>query len=157
MHELSRKWWVLVIRGVCGIVFGLGAYMLMFSRRRGGGPEEITPYSYGGSPLPPPSGESELSSSEGLASSDAAALPPPGSQDSMGDLGGDVAGENVEDAAPTTAPEGEEVPSAPSRARPMRRRAASPDSGGEGTSLQGMGAEEEATPGESHQEKETEG
>jgi hypothetical protein len=58
--------------------------------------------------------------------------------------------------APGPAEGAEDVPAAPTRARPMRRRPVSPSGGDEAGTLTGMGAEDEAKPGDTHQSGEDE-
>jgi hypothetical protein len=63
-----------------------------------------------------------------------------------------------EEGAPEASALEGEVPSAPSRTRPMRRRPVGEgEAEGEGSTLTGLGAEEEAQPGDIHQDETKEG
>jgi hypothetical protein len=135
---------VFAMFGVAIAALGVGAYMLMFSRRgRGGAPVEMAaPYYAPGTeniPPPPPDMMGETS-----------AIPPP--DQSLGSTEVGDRSMTMASTEATVAPDAE-VPAAPSRSRPMRRRpSASGEGGAEGSSLTGMGAEDEAMPGESHQD-----
>ncbi|MGH7340610.1 MAG: hypothetical protein ACREKH_08990, partial [Candidatus Rokuibacteriota bacterium] len=131
--------------GVGIAALGVGAYLLMFSRRgRGGQPVEIAgpEPGYMGSPV---GEEATMVAAPELAAD-------------VGEMGFEAAAVPEAVSAAAVVPEAE-VPAAPSRARPMRRRPTGGDQSmaGDGTALTGMGAEDEALPGESHQDETKEG
>jgi len=136
--------------GVAVAALGVGAYLLMFSRRgRGGQPMEIAGPEPGymggpGAEMAPAVDDTMVASPE--LSADAGGMTmDTGVPSPEAEVPAEVAGA-------TLAPEAE-VPAAPSRARPMRRRPNTSPEGGEGSTLTGMGAEDEAVPGESHQDQ----
>jgi len=137
-----------------------GAFFLLYMRRgKGGQPAELAgagmmPYEPSG-PVDMPS--PEIGGEVGMASPEVQAEAAP-------EVSGEVevtSAPEVEEGAPSleeNAELGGAVPDAASRSRPMRRRpVGGGEGGGEGGSLTGMGAEEEAVPGESHQDEQKEG
>ncbi len=143
-----------------------GAFFLLYMRRGKNDQQatlagaETMPYeAQGPSDLSPQAG-GEM----GAPAGELAAYPSP-------EVGGDVdvttapdeqagldATSSPEEGAPEASTLEGEVPSAPSRARPMRRRPVGEgEAEGEGSSLTGLGAEEEAQPGDIHQDETKEG
>jgi uncharacterized protein YfaP (DUF2135 family) len=136
-----------------GAAILVGSFFLLYLRRgKGGEAVELAGAEGMQYPYPPPPGPMDV--------------PPPEMGGEVGMAAPEVAGEVAVTTAPVEEPlaeppaegaAGEEVPAAPSRARPMRRRPLEGGEGGEGGGLAGMGAEEEAKPGDTHQDEPREG